>query len=166
MRSFSPTNNAAPCALVSCVKVRFHSHSRAVSFKKALNIDWIFCPRWETCSCILQLDPCCHHVGIIQPQIFFWAGGFKYFPYVHPEPWGRWFPSWLIVFKWVESTNYFCLFKQVVSNPLPAFPCTRAGNFRQPSTTTIRRCPAISTGEVKLFQRLPEDQHHLLASVT
>ena len=121
MRSFSPTNNAAPCALVSCVKVRFHSHSRAVSFKKALNIDWIFCPRWETWSCILQLDPCCHHVGIIQPQIFFWAGGFKYFPYVHPEPWGRWFPSWRIVFKWVESTNYFCFFEEAVRIPFPLF---------------------------------------------
>ena len=113
----------------SCVKVRFHSHSPAVSFKKALNIDWIFCPRWETCSCILRLDPCCHHVGIIQPEIFFLLVVSKIF-LMFTRNLGEDEPILTNRFQnGLKAHNYFCVFKEVVSNPLPAFPCTPAGNF-------------------------------------
>ena len=117
----------------SCVKVRFHSHSPAVSFKKALNIDWIFCPRWETCSCILRLDPCCHHVGIIQPEIFFLLVVSKIF-LMFTRNLGEDEPILTNRFQnGLKAHNYFCVFKEVVSNPLPAFPCTPAGDPSLPN---------------------------------
>ena len=65
----------------------------------------------------MPTDPTLKMIWCLKVQFVFVNESFsgwwqlKYF-LVSPRSLGKWFPFWLIFFKWVETTNQFCLFNE------------------------------------------------------